>query len=312
MTEPNFIDAVTFWNAYFQDRLSRCYVHSDRISVSIEVVTPGRSLLQLERKVEVGEVPFSLLRSYDYDEDARFASINGLPKTVAQSLSLLAALSYPYRDPPPFGSQRMSELAKLTLSSFGELNDSKLNALLENWIVNREEDEQLIRGLTWLCGERREAIYAPTLVAMLAYGPTVEPKTAKSLPGTLVDTVFEALWKINPKAQLLDVIDIMARSGYSGRIKIGALLSRLLSRERLLSLDELGELFWDEGYWREKITPYKGFEPSDWLEYDSKALYWEVRLQAAKKMSQGSDVLKAMREDFVKLVAEAATARLGQ
>ncbi|MCB2262282.1 MAG: hypothetical protein LGR52_04985 [Candidatus Thiosymbion ectosymbiont of Robbea hypermnestra] len=162
---------------------------------------------------------------------------------------------------------------------------------------------QPIAALAWFLGERRDVTSAETLISVIAASSYV----GGIMHFTAVDAAFDALWKGNAKLQLPGLVRLMQRANETGRRNIGALLSRLLSTDVMLSPDLLGEEYEQPGYWEARVAAANARTQADWDRYDVNSLYWEYRYLAARRLPAEDVANRAkLARDEVRPVADAA------
>lgn len=303
-------DAALFWDLYFRNlfvRLERSgkgyrgEAYADPASAK-----PPAGFFR-ERKLRTVEIRMDHLRDYDYRSDGRFALILERPSGIRAALDAVIEKRYPYRDPAPFGKERMAELCTALRDRIGDGSLSAAERLLLRMIAEHTPAlDQPIAALVWLVGEQRQKGSAPVLLSVLrnsSYWPFAEHR----LHFTPVDAAFSALWKIDEKGITGELLEFMRMTSESGQRKIAALFERLLSTAELLSLDKLGERYLDPEFWADAIGNVLGASPLDRDRRDADALFWEIRLLAAQRLPRSETaVLEKLSLDEVGIVRDAA------
>lgn len=308
---PEFDDIAAFWDLYFRNQ----FVRLERGAAGYRAVTnaepaaaaPPAGLFR-ERKLKAIEITFDRLRQWDYAGDPRFARIRERPAAdYAAALKLVIEQSYPYRDPGPFGKERMAELA-IGLRKELEHGGTPEQLLLKKISEHTPAQDQPLAVLAWLIGERRDRASAPALLEVVRNSPDF-PFAAHRLHFTPVAAAFSGLWKINNKEVTPELLAMMENASDSGKRKIGALMERLYSTKELLSYDKCEEGYFDPGFWR-KVIP-EGRSLAEWDRADANALFWEIRYLAAERLpAEDRTTLEKLAADEVGTVGEAAKARL--
>lgn len=309
------IEGRRFWDLYFQNKL----VELERTPAELtgkyrEDPLPGKSSFS-EPRFGLVAIDRKELKAYDYERDGRFSQLHLAPASLQESIRRIIDRSYPYREPPPVGSEMMSELLQAVAARYDWPEDSSVTeetairtarSLLSPY---RQEDSLALSALLWVLGERRERAYSETMVAVIEESERRPPGHKDRISATAVNTAFEALWKIDDKSHLGRLLELMERSEHSGRLRIAALFKRLLSTARLLSLEAMGEEYYSIEHWRRLIAPYARYSDLDWDRYDARSLFWEIRYLAAKRLPHKDEALRELADDEVSLVRELARRR---
>ena len=305
--------AAEFWDHYFHDDFIRLERRTDKYAGAIAKGSGGPfSFLTGAKTIDI-VMPISDLRSYDYTSDPRFTLIAKVPADISAAYSAVEAQTYPYRDPAPFAPQRLAELlAEIRMAYFSDGGpditlssvDKALSDMVDSYTPSMA---QPVAALAWFLGERRDIASAEALISVVADSDYL----GGAMHFTAVDAAFDALWKINAKLHLPALVHLMRQASESGRRSIGALLSRLLSANEMLSADLLGPKYYQAEYWASKISGANAKTQADWDRYDVNALYWEVRYLAALRLSkQDVAALRQLANDEVGIVASAAKGKL--
>jgi len=312
------ITAERFWNLYFRNafltlerRRDKCVgqIYSDS-----ERAQPPGGLLGGSFQVPV-EVAFTTLREYDYTKDGRFALIAKRPASVGAAYEAIINQTYPYRDPAPFGKQRMAELfTEVGMHSMTSPKPLTLEILEQKTlsIVETHVDalNQPLAALAWFLGERRERSSSKALLAIVNNAPFA-PSTRRHIHFTAIDAAFTALWKVNDKESLWSIIELMRKTTDAGRRKIAPLLQRLLSTSELLSIEHCGDDYFRPEFWAKLLEPRRGFRPSEWDRFDAESLFWEIRYLSALRLPPTDvEMLRKLISDEVQTVRDAAASRV--
>src|ERR1700741_1195036 len=257
-------EAGQFWDLYFRNLLVRlereggnyrALAYADPQSVGAPIGFLRESKL---RSVAVSK---DQLLGYDYGADERFALLLKRPKTLIASLEAIISKTYPYRDAAPFGKVRMAELCfQLRVKLLTEKTDVSVTAgenILSQMIANYVPVlDQPIAALVWVLGEQRQTSSATVILDVIRYSPYVS-SARQRLHFTSVDAAFSALWKINDKTKMWQILQLMVDSNDSCRRKLAALFERLLSTRDLLGLHLLGEQYSDPDFWTKFLEPFR-------------------------------------------------------
>ena len=308
-------DARLFWDLYFKNR----FVELTRGEVEINgkylhELPPGKSQFSEPMHGSL-TIERDELRRYGYQNDGRFSGILRTPQRPHESIQKLVDRSYPFREPPPFGAERMSELFQQMSDQFGWPQDASMNAEYFNRSAQslaspfKPENSQPLSALLWILGEQRERIYSKIMVQVIEESQHLHSGHKDKMPVSTVNTALEALWKTDDKSRLKPLLKIMDDSNHSGRLKIAALFKRLLSTTHLLSLEALGEKYYSAGYWEGLIRPYSNYSDAQWDRFDTKSLFWEIRHLATKRIVAKDEGLKNVVDDEVTLVRELARSK---
>jgi len=312
------ISAERFWDLYFRnafltlERLDRGYL--GKASGEHARAQPPEGLLRDRVEVEVA-ISFAALQEHDYSGDGRFALIAKRPAQIERAYQAVVDQSYPYRSAAPFGKQRMSELflhirdtmrpSPITLPALERITVS----LVEN---HTAAQNQPLAALAWFLGERSERSSSAALIAIVQNAP-FSPFAKHRIHFTAVDTAFAALWKVNDKASLGAMLELMRLTPDAGRRKIAPLFERLLSTHRLLSLETCGDDYFRPDYWASVLRPYQNFTPGDWVAYDVQSLFWEIRYQTAfRLLPDAAEMFGKLGSDEVATVRDAVRGRLSK
>jgi hypothetical protein len=314
------ITADQFWNHYYRDdflALERSISgYSGTVPINPQAAAGPLALLKSYDTTEV-VIDLNELRRYRYDLDPRFFLITRRPEQADTAFEAVVDSSYPYRDPAPFAPGRMSEIFTELREAVATGSDAAITTV---WLQNVLDDlletytpdiAQTVAALTWFLGETRERNVAPSLIRILErsdYTSVTVP-----LHFTIVDAAFAALWKVNDKDSLPMIIAVMRDSDATGRWKIAALLSKLLSTDTMLSAELLDDDYPDPEFWsglHERLS-------HEWQErsiaFASKSLYWEVRYTAAlRALPEDREALKILADDIVPFIAAKARQKQGR
>lgn len=313
------INSERFWDLYFRNLfldLQRSRARYIGLTfVHPEYAHPPLGLAREPGKLEI-EIPFNELSQYGYEADGRFNRIDHQLVDIKGAYDEVIAFTYPFREPAPFGKARMAELFhEISLEFFPFTGtphsvadlEQALREMLENFIPALN---QHIAALSWFLGERRQRSSAKVLLAVIENSALVL-NARLSVHFTAVDAAFSALWKVNNKEVLWELLDVMREVDERGRRKIAPLFERLLSTRDLLSLEHCGDMYLDPGFWSRTLEPYRKYTFTDWDQYDVDALFWEIRYLAALRLPKGSfTAIRKLAADEVGTVRAAALARL--
>lgn len=315
------INPEQFWDLYFRNlflQLERKNgLYTGEIFAEPDQAQPPLELLRDVPKVQV-EVSFGSLQEHNYSADGRFARITQIPASVSEAYEAVIAGIYPFREPAPFGKQRMAELftqirGQFLLSTNGELSLADLEQTLSNMVENHTPAlNQPIAALAWFLGERRERSSSAALL-FVVQNSSFAPYARHQLHFTPVDAAFSALWKVNDKARLWDILEMMRYTSESGRRKFAPLFERLLSTTELLSFEHCGSDYLESDFWASKLEPGRNFTAADWDQYDADSLFWEIRYLAVLRLpATNSDTFRKLAIDEVGTVRGAVHARFGR
>jgi len=309
-------DAREFWDLYYRNRFVRLERRDGFCRGAAAVGEGGLTGLVRAPELRQVEIPLARLRSYDYAADGRFARLLERPQTMAQAITQVEQLRYPYRDPAPFGKERMAELLGWVRANFGSGGQADLaQADVERIVAamvdgHRPEFDQPLAALVWLLGEMRQRSATPALMLVVRNSSFV-PFARTVLHFTAVNAAFSALWKVDDKSMLGEWLVLMAESSATGKHRMAALLERLLSTDELLGAERCGDAYTDAAAWARYLQPMRGYGPVDWDRHDARSLFWEIRWLAATRLPPGErEALNLLVHDEVTLVREAAVARL--
>ncbi len=312
---PKTTNARLFWDLYFKNR----FVELTRGEVEISgkylhELPPGKSQFSEPQHGSL-TIERAELRSYEYQNDGRFSEILKAPQNLQESIQKLVDRSYPFREPPPFGAERMSELVQQMSPQFGWPQDGSMTAEHANRSAQsmaspfKLENSQLLSALLWILGEQRERIYSKVMVQVVEEAQRLPSGHKDKTPLSVVNTALEALWKTDDKSRLEPLLKTMDHSDHSGRLRIAALFKRWLSTTHLLSLEALGENYYSVGYWEGLIRPCSNYSDTQWDRFDTKSLFWELRHLATKRIAAKDEGLKNVVDDEVTLVRELARSK---
>lgn len=312
------ISANRFWNLYFRNALLTLERRSDSYTGQIynepEHAQPPIGLLRDLVQVPV-EVAFSVLREYDYSGDGRFALIAKRPADLNAAYEAIIKQTYPYRDRAPFGKQRMAELFTMLRLQSGHGTRSLSLAILQQMTLNMVENHtdtlnQPLAALAWFLGELRERSSSKALLAIIDNASFV-PFARHRVHFAAVDAALTALWKVNDKASLWHMLELMRNTTDAGRRKITPLFQQLLSTTELLSIERCGDDYFRPEFWARMLEPRRTFTPTDWDHYDANSLFWEIRYLAALRLPSNSiDMFRKLANDEVQTVRDAVRSRL--
>ncbi|MET0649849.1 MAG: hypothetical protein ABW208_24835 [Pyrinomonadaceae bacterium] len=320
--ETRLISAQQFWDYYFRDlflRLERAGGgYAGEVLSEPERAQPPEGLLLLDAPQVRVEVPAGVVREYDYASDGRFARLAERPASIAEAYRAVVEGTYPFRDPAPFGKQRMAELLTQarTLVPRGPGEELTLEDFEQTLRLAVEGDapglDQLVAALVWFVGERRERASSGVLL-LVVQNSSYSPFARRRLHFTAVDAAFSALWKVNDKSCLWELLEILPYTSESGARKIVPLFGRLLSTTELLSPDLCGNAYLEPAFWAARLAPLREYADADWDRYDADALFWELRWLAALRLNRGdAGTLRRLADDEVGTVREAAWNSLGE
>jgi hypothetical protein len=309
-------DVREFWDLYFRNRFVRLERRDGVYRGAARLGEGGLAGLLREPELRLVEIPLQRLRSYDYAADGRFSRLLERPQAMAQACAQVEELRYPYRDPAPFGKERMAELLAWVRSTFGqggqrEFAQADVERIVADMITgHRPEFDQPLAALVWLLGEMRQRSAAAVLMLVVRNSSFV-PFARIALHFTVVNAAFSALWKVDDKSMLGEWLTLMAEASPSGRHKMAALLERLLSTDELLGAERCGDAYTDAAAWARFLLPMRANGPLEWDRHDARSLFWEIRWLAATRLAPGErEALTPLANDEVTIVREAAIARL--
>ena len=305
------INATEFWDLYFRNKFLKLERRSDKYIGLIfdKIESAGKGLFNDDR-VTV-EIYKDNLKSYQYDNDGRFALLSKRPIRAKTAIKEIINQSYPYRDAAPFGKKRMSELFLQMYPSEIEVNSV---AMLEQTVLTlvqqyNQDLSQLLAAHAWLLGELRQCSSSKALLNIIHHAPFVL-SVSNPLPFTPIDVAFSALWKINDKSSLLTLLKLLYKTTDAGKRKIIPLFERLLSTNKLLSLTECDD-YYEVEFWRSILMQRKDFTKYDWASYDTSSLFWEIRYLAAIRLpSKETKMLTILINDEVKIISDIAYKKL--
>jgi len=316
--EPKIVNPKNFWDAYFRNEFVALMRQADKYSGFLPVRTPNpaspKGLLD-QTEYQPIEIGFDALRAYDYNGDGRFAIAAYDKDDVGKQFESVVRQTYAYRDPAPFGKQRMSELFSEIHSHWLHTHKPAFLEILENIVFAIAENfnetyNQQLAALAWFLGEQRQRTSTKALLAIVQNAHFVK-SAKKPINFKPVDTAFSALWKINDKSSLWALLDLMPDANETGVRKMMPLFERLLSTNELLSRHRCGELYEKPDFWRNILAPMKGYAPQDWDRYDANALFWEIRLLSARRLPHSEKAaLQKLSSDVVSIVADSAHLKL--
>ncbi|MET0649848.1 MAG: hypothetical protein ABW208_24830 [Pyrinomonadaceae bacterium] len=312
------VGAARFWDFYFRDRLIRLErVGENWKGLARPEAARGGVLSSLlsDAEPEPFEVTTAELRAYDYARDARFSALSVAPRPAGEAFGQVLGGTYPYRDAAPFGKQRMSELFALLrercrLPAGSALTPDGLERCLSALLGEHSEElNQPLAALVWFLGEMRGRSSSAALLEVVRNSSHLR-RGGPAVHFTAVDAAFSALWKVNDKTRLPELVELMRGADSAGRQKIARLFERLLSKDELLGLDRCGAAYLDPDFWDGVVKPNRGNTPADWDRYDAGSLFWELRWLAAVRVSpDDAETIRRLAGDMVPAVREAAAAR---
>lgn len=315
-SNPTNQRARQFWDLYFQNKFVELQRTANEVKGRyLQELPPGRSYFA-EPTFESFSIARAELKPYDYNEDGRFSEIRKTPTGLQDALQKIADGSYPFREPPPFGAKHLKELLHQLSQRFDWPSDASISS--EQAVLNARslitpfapDNGQQLTALLWILGEQRKRAFSNLMVEVIEGAERLPSGHKGRMSSSLVNTAFEALWKINDKSCLERLLTTMGRSDHSGKLRIAALFKRLLSTEKLLSLETLGENYYSVEFWQRSIAPYANYSDRDWDRFDTKSLFWETRYLAASRLAPRDEALKSLEDDEVSLVREIARAKL--
>lgn len=311
---PKPIPAGQFWDIYFQGRMLLLEYQDQSWSGRASARTPSAISLLKESESFDFRIPGEALRAYNYQSDPRFTLIATIPASVAEAFESVVKGTYPYRDAVPLSRHRMGELFSQMHGRYGlgvkvALTLEGLEQLLFAMIAQRSEDlHQDIAALVWFLGERHERSSSGAVMEVLRNSSYLNPGPFQ-LHFTAVDAAFTALWKIDDKSKLPELLELMRRSDDTGRRKFAALFSRLLSSRKLVSLERHGAAWSTPEFWAQYIDPHRANTLRDWDRFDASSLFWEIRYLAAIRVHEDDPQLRTLADDDVEPVRQAASVR---
>lgn len=317
LPQPTPIPAAAFWDAYFENRLVD-WKRGDSGCLGLMRGTPagGPAALASPPPLAAFTCDFQVLAAYDTRADGRFARLAQQPRSAPEVLAAMIDGSYPYREPAPFGKQRMSELLgeiRARLEAGREARDeAQTRTALATLLVQLVEggdtrSQQAIAALVFLLGELRDGAAVPALLSVVRNADGV-PFAKRVLHFTAVAAAYAALWKVNGKAAVPELLVLMRDADGSARQKMAALFERLFSTGTLLGAYRLREAYLDPAFWAERLQPM--LPPAAWQAVDARNVFWELRWLAALHAGPADAPLLALLErDEVGLVRATAAAR---
>lgn len=253
------------------------------------------------------------LKLYPYETDGRFAEVKKLPASLSESVRRIIDGSYPFREHPPYGAKRMSELWGQAREQFDWPNDAPMSpemlirSIQSTVSAFRPEDGQMLNALIWIAGEQKQRVYSKVIMAAIAQSQALPSGHKDKMPASVENTAFEALWKINDKSCCEGILAMMNRAEHSARLRCAAVFKRYFSTTRLLSLESLGENYYSPGFWENMIKSLGPKEPTEWDRFDTKSLFWEIRYLAAMRLDAKDAAIAELLHDEVSLVRDLAS-----
>jgi hypothetical protein len=310
------IDAKEFWDMYFGDVfliLERTRSeYRGRIFAQPEKASILGGLFAVNPEIEV-IATMAELRDYAYADDGRFGLSRQMSLPVGEAIEQIIQKTYPYRDPPPFGKRRMSELFSDVKREFVQRAPSlpALEAMVQNKVDDYTDEKiQPLAALAWFLGQRREISSSKALLAIVRNADFV-PYARRFIHFTAVDAAFSSLWKVNDKFVLFELLELMHEMPAEGWRKLAPLFSRLLSSGQLLSMEQCGSDYFRPEYWGRLLQPRRNFSATDWHRFDADSLFWEIRyLSALRLPTHDADSLRKLAGDEVSVVRDLALARM--
>ena len=311
------LSAEQFWQLYFDDRLLTLRRDQDSYVGLARANSPTVSptALLIERDAVSFRVSMPTLRAYSYLTDDRFSRYEASPLGVADAFSGVIEGRYSIRDTAPFSSQRIRELlSAIRVQHILPGDDARLlerlESLVSQLVATRSENaNQDIAALAWFLGEQRHRSSAKSLLEVVRQSSYLHGD-ASTIHAVSVDMAFTALAKINDKTLLSEMLEVMRLANESGRRRIAALFSRLLSTRELLSIELLEERWTDPEWWTATFEPLRSNTTADWDRFDSTSLFWELRYFSAKTMPRSEPSLQVLAADEVAVVRRVAQTRL--
>ncbi|MDY6994009.1 MAG: hypothetical protein SVR94_15590 [Pseudomonadota bacterium] len=306
------ITAEQFWDYYFRDDFINLKRDNNGYMGEIyENTSQSHTPLSLVKEFSKKNIEISktILKKYDYSNDKRFFLISTPTDHLSKAFTAVLEKTYDYRQPAPFGKQRMSELFVLLrhhyqLNPNNHLTISLLEKTLKQMIESYSKEMiQPIAALVWFLGECRQISSADVLILTVENSKYIH-NSVPSIHFTAVNTAFNALWKINPKLKLPNLIKLMKQANESGKRKFAPLFTRLLSTNEMLSLDLLGNDYLNPDYWAGIIKRYNHNTQLDWDQFDTNALFWEIRYLAALRLPSTDANLIKLANDEVSIIAK--------
>lgn len=314
-----YISAQQFWDYYFRNAFLTLerkngqytgHIFADSENGSSKVLMNER----IQTSVEIGS---AALHHYDFMHDDRFALMQKRPIDPSEAFSAVIQKTYPYREAAPFGKQRMSELFSeihlIGYQSHAPITISNFEQIVINIVADyKDSDNQKLAALAWFLGEQRQRSSAKSLIAIVSNAAFVSFAQHR-IHFTSVDTAFSALWKVNDKRSMGDLLMLMSNSSSSGQRKIAPLFMRLVSTTELLSLDRCDANYFNPEFWESFFSPRTNFTDTEWDQYDTDSLFWEIRFLSALRLSATETIfLRKLANDEVKIVSDTARKKLAE
>jgi hypothetical protein len=307
------IPASRFWDAYFLGQFETL-LRSDRScegTIVIEKDNSGIPKFFAEREKFNFTIDLPDLGNYPYENDLRFSYVK-IDLKVGTVINEIKNREYGFIDPPPYGKERMAELAtessqRFPVLSTPEAQPEDLSAAIEKHIKTHHSlaSSQEINFLVWLLGEIRASDEAPAIMPIIERSKYL-PTNKKSFHFEVVQSTFHSLWKLNAKSCVNRLIELLDLFNRNGRIQVATLLSRLLSQQKLLSQNLIGDCFSSFDFWSDLIKPYANYKKSEWARFDVYNIFWENRLLTTRLLTRNDLLLERLTNDEVPVVSQAA------
>lgn len=312
---PSTPAATRFWDLYFRN----AFITLERTPQGYrgqafkhpEAAAPPAGWLQKPLKEDIS-ISRSELAEHDYAHDGRFALSRQVSLPLAEALECICNQTYPYRDPPPFSRERMASLfghLVTLLPSPPTLAD--VETLVRRTVEGyTDQANHSLAALAWFLGQRGEVSSAPALVSIVR-NASFAPFARKIIHFTSVDTALSSLSKVNDKASLFGLLELMHEMPEAGWRKLAPLFGRLISGAELIGMGKYGMDYFRPEFWARILEPRRSFSPTAWQVADASSLFWEIRHSAARRLPVSeAQALSALVNDEVPAVAQQARARL--
>ena len=309
---PEIINPKKFWSLYFSDRFLRLRNNSNKYIGEIfdkEISLQNGDLFNEKIIIEINT---DNLHLYPYIKDGCFSLLTKRPQKAKDAIRAIINKSYPYRDAAPFSKAYMAELFFQAYPK--DLENKSLQNLEQTTLTlaqyAKQELSQLLTAHVWLLGELRQRSSSKALLTII-HNASFVSTVNDPLHFSTVDTAFSALWKVNDKSSLFELLSLLRKTSEDGKEEIIPLFERLLSTNKLLSLSECGDNYYNIEFWENYLAPMKHFNEYEWDVYDANSLFWEIRYLAAMRLPL-SDIktLTQLAKDEVKTVSNMAKERL--
>lgn len=311
------ISVEQFWDYYFRNAFQTLErKHGQYTGTVLAESADGISKRLFDTsEPEVVSIDMAVLQRFDYRNDGRFSLALKRPTDASVAYTEIVEKTYPYREPAPFGKQRMSELFSEIHMRWHQTPDSITLSGFEEIVIHivgqyRDSDNQQLAALAWFLGEQRQRSSAKALLAIVNNAGFV-PFAQHPIHFTSVDAVLSALWKVNDKGSMGELLTLMRNASNAGKRKIAPLFERLVSTTELLSQERCGENYLNPEFWERFFAPRSQFTNTEWDRYDTDSLFWEIRLLSALRLSAAESIyLDKLANDEVKVVGDTARKQL--